>query len=670
MKHSYPLATKVLILSGLALTVGVFVAWTNGRVPSAHAYHTAEELEEFRGAGIDLPTGGNTYFKGSGACGGCHGLDLLAPYANAIPSATPSGDSIDVNPTDMWRSSMMGNSAKDPFWRAKVSHEVAVNPGHQAGLEDKCTSCHAPMGRYDKFLTGGGHYSMAELHQDPMGQDGVSCLACHMQSPDSSGLLFSGVLKFDTNDVVYGPYDAENLFAAPMSNFVGYEPMFGGHIVQAGVCAGCHTLITETADLEGNLTGDKFVEQATYHEWLNSAFNTDVDPESGITCQGCHMPRIQQGVALSSGYDFLVLQPQFHRSPYGQHQLVGGNSFMLKLLKQNISTLGLTASEAQFDSSITWTERLLQQNTLLLDATVVDRTADLASIDVQLTNLAGHKFPSGYPARRAFVELHVQDAMGNTLFRSGNWDPSYEVVGHDEDWEPHHDVITSPDQAQIYEMVLGDVNDNKTTVLERAKTPLKDNRLAPLGFTTTHPSYDTTLIAGVPPTDVDFNRYANGTEGSGTDIVHYQVPMNGHTGLITITAKVWYQSAPPRWMEEMFAFNTPEIDAFRSMYEEADGTPVLVKEVQITDLTVAIDDLHELGVRIFPNPVRDGQLRIDGINERITGIDVFDLKGAAVARFVPNGRQTWQVNLPQRGATYVVVVRTAQRSFIERVVVL
>jgi hypothetical protein len=106
------------------------------------------------------------------------------------------------------------------------------------------------------------------------------------------------------------------------------------------------------------------------------------------------------------------------------------------------------------------------------------------------------------------------------------------------------------------------------------------------------------------------------------------------------------------------------------MYEAADGTPVLVKEVEITDLSVNVDDLRELGLRIFPNPVRDGLLRIEGITERITGIEVFDMKGASVAKFVPAGTRNWQLTLPQRGATYLVVVRTANRNFVERVVVL
>jgi hypothetical protein len=299
---------------------------------------------------------------------------------------------------------------------------------------------------------------------------------------------------------------------------------------------------------------------------------------------------------------------------------------------------------------------------------VTARDADTAFIAVQLTNLAGHKFPSGYPARRAFVEVVVENVAGDTLFRSGGWNSSYEVIGHDPEWEPHYDVIRADDQAQIYEMVLADVNGNKTTVLERAKESLKDNRLAPLGFVTSHPSYDTMLVVGVPTTDLDFNRYSNGVEGSGTDRIRYHVAMNGYTGLITVRAKVWYQSAPPLWMEEMFAYDTPEIDAFRAMYAAADGSPVLIKEMSITDLTTGVDNLQELGVRIFPNPVREGLLRIDGLDDRIVSVEVFNVRGALVATRGASSATNWTFRLPAGSGTYVVVVRTATQRFVERVV--
>ena len=215
---------------------------------------------------------------------------------------------------------------------------------------------------------------------------------------------------------------------------------------------------------------------------------------------------------------------------------------------------------------------------------------------------------------------------------------------------------------------MADVNGDKTTVLERAKEPLKDNRLTPLGFSTSHISYDTTLIAGVPPADLDFNKYPNGTEGSGTDITHYQIAMGGYSGAITVTARVWYQSAPPRWMEEMFEFNTPAIDTFRDMYEAEDGSPILVKEEVIVDTSLEIDNLAEAGIRIFPNPVHDGLLRIEGISEKVRSIEVLDMKGARLAFLRRNGERSFTVRLPDMPGTYLVVIEVTGKRLVERVV--
>ena len=652
MVFKRPIVHAVALVSAAGI-VALFAAF-NTAAPTAGHFHSEEELEAYdRAAG--LPFAENTYFKTSGKCEGCHGHD-----PTGFAGVTQEGG-VDVNVVDHWRSTMMANSARDPFWRAKVSHEGLVNPDHQVALEDKCTSCHAPAGRHDKHMLGHGPYTIAELTQDPNGLDGVSCVPCHIQSADSIGKLFSGELKFDTlGRPLYGPYG--NVFGSPMTSFVGYEPLFGAHINHAGLCAGCHTLITETADLEGNATGGEFVEQATYHEWLNSKFNDQEHPETGITCQGCHVPRIDDGVVLSANYIFL--QP---RSPFGLHDFAGANTFMLGLLKNNIDALGLSADATQFDSTIQRTERMLR-NGLLVEASMADRTADTAFIDVKLTNLAGHKFPSGYPARRAWVELVVTDANGDTLFHNGAWDGSYDVVGHDASWEPHHDVIRNTEDVQIYEMVMADVNGDKTTVLERAADKLKDNRLTPELFSSAHYTNDTVFIANVPPTDADFNRYDNGDEGSGSDIVHYHVPMNGFTGLVNVRARVWYQSAPPRWMEEMFAYNSAEIDTFRNMYLAEDVSPFLVKEETFSDVSTGVDDLAELGVRIAPNPTPDGQLVITGLGPEVIGAEVYDLRGGLVAAHRANSGSTWHLRLPAGPSTYLVSIRTPQRTFVERVV--
>jgi hypothetical protein len=87
-----------------------------------------------------LPNNINPHFMASGNCDGCHGYD---PTGHASVDA----EGHDISPITAWRATMMANSGKDPFFRAKMSHESTMNPSHQAALEDKCTSCHAPLGR-------------------------------------------------------------------------------------------------------------------------------------------------------------------------------------------------------------------------------------------------------------------------------------------------------------------------------------------------------------------------------------------------------------------------------------------------------------------------------------------------------------------------------------------
>jgi hypothetical protein len=658
MTRFHTLITKSIVLALIIGGVALSVSWSGGRMPVAHAsYHPADELADLRAAALSLDSSQNTYFVGSGHCNGCHGHD---PNGYAMVTA----DGRDVNVSDDWRSTIMANSARDPFWRAKVSHEVLVNPAHQVALEDKCTTCHAPMGNFEHHFTGQGPYSIAYLEQDDIALDGVSCVPCHMQKAEGIGNFFSGQLQLDTaGRPIYGPYATDDIFGAPMEAFVNYVPQYGAQILDAGLCAGCHSLITETADLDGNLTGDEFVEQATYHEWVNSQFNNEEHPSTGITCQGCHVPLLDDSIGVVLSANYIFLQP---KTPFGQHHFAGGNTFMLNMLKNNGDSLHVTASAAQFDTTIARTLRMLQQHTLMLETSVPWRDADTAFIDVKLTNLAGHKFPSGYPTRRAWVQLVVTNAGGDTLYNNGAPSADHDIVSHDTPWEPHYNTITSADQVQIYEMVMGDVNGDYTTVLERAKAPLKDNRLAPAGFSVNHFAYDTTLIVGNALTDPDFNHDADGVEGSGSDIVHYHVPMGGFTGLIHITATVWYQSAPPRAMEDMFTHSSPEIDRFQAMYEAADNSPVLVGTTSQTDMTVGVDNLQELGIHIFPNPVRDGLLNITDIDARVTGIEVYDAAGRTVGRRADNG-SNWTLRLPGHG-TYIVVVRTASRSFVERVV--
>lgn len=604
--------SKYLIVLGVILTPMLFKVsqtWVNAR--SESAYTQISNIWQY--THLPLPLGYSSFFAASGQCEVCHGYDTAH-----IASVDLLGN--DINLVDDWRSSMMGNAARDPFWQAKVSHEVSVYPEAKEEIESVCTTCHAPMARYNGILEGQPHLSMEEMRADPLGMDGVSCLACHKQSEERLGDEHSGVLHFVPAKIAYGPY--ESPLNSPMVQETGYTPLYSPHIEDSGICAGCHSLLTPSVDLDGIPTGQTFVEQATYHEWLNSIYN---DAQS---CQSCHMPVVPKGdVFLVAGYE---TEP---RSLFSKHSFVGANTFMLQLLRDNIDSLGLTASEEQFNESIGKSNDMLLNHSVELEMELQDRTLDTAVVEVKIKNITGHKFPSGYPSRRAFLKLTVETEDGTIIFNSGAWDDNYEVIGQDPFYEPHYDTIRAEDQVQIYEMVVANVEGQRTTVLEQMAYPLKDNRLVPAGFTTAHEVYDTVAITGNAATDPNFNQ-EEGEEGSGIDKIYYHIPLNGMVDVLNVTAQVYYQTAPPRWMEEMLATNTPEVSKFKGMFEQADKMPIKVKEKKITlDLFVGT---HEPAVaqawfeEEYLHPIEG----VYGIYTEVpTMIDIYNIEGKCLQHY-------------------------------------
>ncbi len=626
---------KKQILIGSVILLSILIATVFPVENEVKGFHSEAELAVLRQHDL-FPIDSSILFPTAGTCSGCHGYD-----SNHYAMIDFFGN--DVNMHDDWRSTMMANSAKDPFWRAKVSHEVLRNPDFKTEIETKCTSCHAPMGHYTALYRGHDSYTMEDLLQDTIGLDGVSCGTCHKISAENLGELHSGDIRFDTNRVIYGPYT--DPFLGPMAEFVGFQPLFGEQINDAGLCASCHTLITDAIYPDGSaLTGTSFIEQATYHEWLNSDYETE-----NITCQGCHMRQLEEEVVISANYLFLE-----GRSPYGLHELAGANTFMLNLMKTYRESLGITAAPEHFDQTIDATYNMLQNQSLLTEVEWQGVEADTAYFGVKLTNLAGHKFPSGYPSRRLFVEFLMTTPEGDTLFHSGARNEDQTIKDEDAGYEPHYDVINRSDQVQIYELVAGDADGQFTVVLEHAYSVLKDNRLPPRGFTTSDVVYDTTLIVGEALNDVNFN-LEDGEEGSGSDLLYYHIPLNGYFGAAEVTVNCYYQSLPPKWVAPILAEQTPEIDTFRHMFNSMDNTPVLVKSRQLVDLEFPmINDTENVlqgGISVFPNPSHQGLVYVKRAPGIFTDkVSLYNAKGQIV--------KVWQgdvaqIQLPATGVFYL-----------------
>lgn len=530
--------------------------------------------------GLPLVQTLHTDFAGSGNCASCHSF---------LQDAAGQNVSIDTD----WRSTMMANAAKDPLWQAKVSSEVHREPALQSVIEDKCATCHMPMARtqakalgVEVSVFGTGFLNEANPFHG-LAMDGVSCALCHQIADESLGeqAAFSGGYVIDTstdspNRLIYGPFP--NPFTRQMQNNLGYTPVEGPHTANAGLCGTCHNLETPFVDASGAVLGT-FPEQMTYTEWEHSQFNSTA-PE-GRTCQDCHMPTAEGGVVLSNR-GAAGLQA---RSPFSKHFFVGGNAFMLSVLSDNLEELQITASSPQLEQ--TRLRLISQMQSATANLTVTDVRVGESELEVRLrvSSLVGHKFPSGFPSRRAWIHLTLKDKDGVTVFDSGRPDEGGRISGNDADFvagtcEPHYRVITDPDQVQIYESIMQNTDGEVTYTLLRGAQYRKDNRLLPMGFPLA--SADPRIaVAGGAIEDTDFT--------GGQDDILYRIPTAGRVGPYSVDVSLLYQSVSAAFVADLQQDSTPQIDTFRQLFESADQTPVTVAALTFS---VASSDPYSLNL--------------------------------------------------------------------------
>lgn len=536
---------------------------------------------------FDLPalTAHNTgLLATSKICADCH--------ANS-PSAAAMRDAADrpIAPFDLWRATAMANSARDPFWWAMMSAEVAATPTAKAEIESTCLKCHAPMAGVHNGFDGLPAPARADLLGDgatgKLGIDGVACALCHQIQPDGLGTDASYTAGFviEPAQRMYGPHAAP--FTMPMMHRTGFTPTQADHVTSSALCGSCHTLETETLDPDGTVLPGLFPEQATYLEWRNSDFRDEGPPgATPATCGGCHMPTADDdGQPISTriartpgGGDFPPIAP---RSPYGRHILVGGNTLLPALLRDHADALRPNADAAAFDAVIARIRAQLAERTATLKLAAA-RDRDALALDATITNLTGHKFPSGYPSRRAFLRVIVRDADDAIVFRSGEVDADGRLIDGagaplaseslGGPVQPHHREITSDAAAQVYESVMADKTGAPAFRLLRGHSFKKDNRLLPAGWRADHPDADRTSPAGV---DGDPDFLAAG------DTTRYVVPAPAAAGPYTITVELLYQPLAPRFAAELFAVDTPEVRAFEALYHTADRGPELVAAAEL-----------------------------------------------------------------------------------------
>jgi hypothetical protein len=474
----------------------------------------------------------------------------------------------------------MANSSRDPYWQASVRRETIDHSSVRGHIEDECSVCHMPVTRYLAKQQGreGQVFSHLPFDSKEDGQqaaDGVDCSICHQISSEKLGTResYNGGFVLESLESPgvrpeYGPFDIPKGQQRIMrTSTAGFQPSQNtDHIRKSELCATCHTLFTTAFGADGKSIGS-LPEQMPYPEWLNSEYRTTK------TCQDCHMPQVGEQVAITRVFGT-------PRDGMKRHLFVAANFFMTRMFNRYRADLQVNALPQELENAAQYTVEFLKTEAARMSIENVQSGAGKLQAEVVVENLGGHKLPTAYPSRRAWLHFAVLDRDGRTVFESGALRPNGSIIGNDNDddarkYEPHYREITSGDQVQIFEDILGDEKGGVTTGLLTGVRYLKDNRLLPRGFDKQKAAPEIAVM-GKAADDPDFV--------AGGDRVRYSVNLQNAQGPFHIQAELWYQPIGYRWANNLKTYDaSPEPARFNGFYDSmADATAEVLARAAVT----------------------------------------------------------------------------------------
>ncbi len=500
-------------------------------------------------------------------------------------------------PYTTWAGSMKAQATRDPlFWAAL---DVANND--IPGVGEFCLKCHTPQGWFnghvvkpiDPQLPPVDGANGCELFGDPIQRStenndytGVTCHFCHRVDelgPNNEPHMIGNTNIWLDDEVCegggFGPC-RKGPYQYPTGGDVGPPPhewAYSSFIQKGEFCGSCHDVSSPEIEQNGVLSiARKFWHngqetniampiERTYSEWKNSLFadliyrdgmdmsgNGEVPYLSqGETCQGCHMPKSDSMAARACVFN----PPGSRQEQLSTHQFAGGNTWIPQVIKavygDDLESVDEGIKEL-LDLTTGYAENMLQLNSASIDVELVSNDGNELVVDVKVTNLTGHKLPTGYPeGRRMWLNVVAFDGVSpmNQIFESGAYDSQTAV-------------LTEDAQVKIYESQQGIWNSNTSTceIKDGADKKmfhfvlnnciLKDNRIPPLGF---RGGDDIEIM----PRGISYPASPQNPEQLvNYDVTRYTIPITGAMMPVTVQAKLKYQTASKEYIEFLDAEST------------------------------------------------------------------------------------------------------------------
>jgi hypothetical protein len=339
---------------------------------------------------------------------------------------------------EQWQNSMHHLAQKDPIYLSVSQYMLkGLTDRGEIKESESCVKCHVPVG----VVTGYPQKTSDDTAKIPeLAMEGIQCDYCH--SATGAEKLFNNDLKLspgngdDDPGIKRGPRDdAESDY---------HSTEFSAFHTDSAICGTCHNVkhVAFDTDLE-----------TTYDEWLKGPYNTE-NPDTRVTCQGCHMYQ-RPGMAATGSTKRpaspgVSAEDGLRRDHVFTHYFVGANTFVPDSVKD----------ETKADMA---RARLQNAATLSLDAS---QKKEAGRLVVKISNTgAGHYLPTGLTdVRQMWLEVTVTDPDEKIVFASGKPDKN--------GWLPK--------ETTVYNTVFGDGQGNPIVNIAKAREILKDNRIPPL----------------------------------------------------------------------------------------------------------------------------------------------------------------------------------------------
>ncbi len=418
-------------------------------------------------------------------------------------------------PFDGWVSSMMGNSARDPLFRAAL----AVANQDKPGVGVWCLRCHSPQA----FVR--GHTVPPDAGAfDAFDMEGVTCDVCHRSlvpaGDPAAPYLNNAQLFFTGTDDKFGPHDD-----AFSSGHAPVKSAFTGSSEMCGQCHQVHSIGQPWRANDGGIIQSRFPIDTTYMEWKQSDFARKPFDAGFASCADCHLPRF---TGPDGGTTYKTGKFGKDRENPRQHFFVGGNVFGLKAVQASNPSL-LPEYAEQFALTEFHTRQTLKRSAGLSISGPASVDGGVAVVKVKVKNLTGHKLPTGYAdGRRVVVQVLVDGEVVSGRFDGG--------------------TLLSDSQLRVYEAHLGQQGKGTTEHLALQDSVVLDSRIPATG-----------MIGSIEtrPTGVD---WFNETDGGLRDFdeVAFNVPIRADAGTgdkVKVTARLFHQSTTPEYVQFLAAEN-------------------------------------------------------------------------------------------------------------------